>query len=326
MSSDFRWGILGTGGIARAFASDLALIEGHALTAVGSRSAEGAHEFASLFPGCQAHASYEELVASDVDAIYVATPHTYHSRHSLLALNAGKPVLCEKPFTIDAAEAATVIARSHELKLPLMEAMWTRFLPHIATLRTIIQSGTLGTIHTLTADHGQYLPIEKHPRLWLPELGGGALLDLGIYPLTLADIVLGEPSSITAVATLTELGVDLQTSMTLTYPSGAHALLTCTMANRTQVGAVISGDLARVEIDDFFFAPTAMRVITRDGDITEYPKRYDGNGLREEAREFARIVREGVLESPLAPHSMTMRLMDTMDEVRRQIGVNYPQV
>jgi len=322
--NNFRWGILGTGGIARAFAFDLALLADHSVAAVGSRSLESAQAFATDFPGAVAYGSYAELVTADVDAIYVASPHPMHEEHAMLAMRAGKPVLCEKAFTINLRQAENLVNYSHENQIPLMEAMWTRFLPHIHQIKEIIAAGTLGEIYTIHADHGQYIPIERALRLWEPELGGGALLDLGIYPLTLAHLVLGTPTTINAIATLTDKKVDLQTSMTLTYANGAHAMLSCTMAVRSSVAAVIAGEKARIEIDGSFYAPTSFRVITRDGEVTEYPKNYEGGGLREEAREFARVVRAGEIESPLMPHATSLELMRQMDQVRQQIGVAYP--
>jgi predicted dehydrogenase len=322
--SDFRWGILGSGGIARRFAEDLAHLDGHVVAAVGSRTQKSAEEFAALFPGCAPFSSYEDLVASDVDAIYVATPHPMHRDNALLAMKAGKPVLCEKAFTVNAAEAKDLIDYSQEHRIPLMEAMWTRFLPHIQAIKELINSGVLGEIHTVIADHGQFIPFSRAPRLWEPELGGGALLDLGIYPLTMAHIVLGSPKTIQAVATLTEKNVDLNTSMILTYESGAHAMLSCTMAARGSVSAMIAGDKARLEIDDYFFAPTSYRLITREGEVTEYAKDYEGVGLREEAAEFARVVRSGEIESPLMTHATSLLMMEQMDEIRSQIGLRYP--
>jgi predicted dehydrogenase len=322
--NSFRWGILGTGGIAQAFAKDLAYLDDHVVAAVGSRTIASAAKFASAFPGCVSYGSYDELVNADVDAIYVASPHPMHEEHAMLAMRAGKPVLCEKAFTINQRQARQLTDYSHAHNVALMEAMWTRFLPHIAQIKEIIAAGTLGEIHTVIADHGQYIPYERAARLWEPELGGGALLDLGIYSLTIAHLVLGNPSQIQAQATLTEKKVDLQTSMILTYPSGAHALLSCTMAVRSSVSAVIAGEKARIEIDGSFYAPTAFRVITRDGEVTKYPKNYQGGGLREEAREFARVVQSGEIESPLMPHATSLELMRQMDEIRRQIGVKYP--
>ena len=324
VTEDFKWGILGTGGIARAFAKDLSYLQGHRVAAVGSRTSASAAEFASEFPGATGYGSYEELVAADVDAVYVATPHTFHAENSLLALNAGKPVLCEKPFTINAKEARAVIDRAHELKLPLLEAIWTRFLPHIQQVREIIKSGVLGEIHTVIADHGQFLPEEIAPRLWRPELGGGALLDLGIYPITLAHLVLGAPQSFTVSATLTDEKVDNQISMIFDYPQGAQALLSATMLNRTAISGVISGSKARLEMDGFFFVPTTMRLISRDGQVQTFPNNYQGHGLREEAVEFARMVRANELESPLAPHATSLEIMELMDAIREKIGVTYP--
>ena len=323
--SNFRWAIIGTGGIARAFAEDLKRLDGHEVVAVGSRTIASAEDFSRQFPTATPYGSYEELVNVDADAVYVATPHPMHYENTLLAMRAGKAVLCEKAFTVNAAQARELVTYSQTHKIALMEAMWSRFLPHIQQVKRIISDGTLGEITNIIADHGQYIPYSRAPRLWEPELGGGALLDLGIYPLTLAHLVMGSPSSIRAEATLTDKGVDLNTSMLLRYSTGAHALLSCTMASRGKVGALIAGDKARIEIDGSFYAPTSFRVITRDGEVTEYPNTYEGHGLREEAAEFARIVRSGQIESPLMPHSVSIELMEMMDDIRAQIGVKYPQ-
>lgn len=322
--STFRWGIIGTGGIAQTFAEDLKRLDGHVVAAVGSRTLTSAQNFAKQFSDAVAYGSYEELVAADVDAVYVATPHPMHYENTLLAMRAGKPVLCEKAFTVNAKEARALVAFAQEQNIPLMEAMWSRFLPHMQLVKEIVSSGVLGEITNIVADHGQFIPYERAARLWEPELGGGALLDLGIYPLTLAHLILGSPISIHAEATLTEKKVDLNTSMMLRYASGAHALLSCTMASRGSVSAMIVGDRARIEIDGSFYAPTSFRVITRDGEVTEYPNKYEGHGLREEAAEFARVVRSGEIESPLMPHSTSIELMEMMDSIRAQIGVKYP--
>lgn len=322
--SEFRWGIVGTGGIAKAFAEDLGRLEGHRVVAVGSRNITSAKEFSTRFSDATPFGSYEELATSDVDAVYIATPHPMHYENALLAMRAGKPVLCEKAFTVNAKEARALVAYSQENRIPLMEAMWSRFLPHLQEIKAIVSQGVLGEIRYIAADHGQFIPYERAPRLWEPELGGGALLDLGIYPLTLAHLILGSPTSIHAQATLTEKKVDLTTSMILRYANGAHALLSCTMAARGSIGATIVGDKGRIEIEGPFYAPTSFKVITRDGEITEYPKRYEGLGLREEAREFARVVRSNEIESPLMTHQMSIELMEMMDSIRAQVGVIYP--
>ncbi len=322
---NFRWGLLGTGGIAKDFGRDLRRLAGHAVAAVGSRSLPTAKLFAADFPGCAAYGSYEDLVRdTTLDAIYVATPHPFHLPNTLLALHAGKPVLCEKPFAINAAQAKLMIDTARSSKLALMEAMKTRFLPHIHQVRKILASGLLGDIHLVQADHGQRLAPLKIPRLESPELAGGALLDLAVYPISLAHLVLGAPAKVTASASFTALGVDGQTSAIFDYASGAQAVLTANMLVTTPCAATINGSLGRIEIDRTFYSPTSMRVILNDGTVTQYPSDYQGRGLREEAREFARVVRAGLMESPYLTHHETLEIMRSMDEVRRQINLTYP--
>ena len=323
--SNFRWGILGTGGIARDFVEDLKHVDAHQVVAVGSRSLNKAENFISQIPGATAYGSYEELVNdSHLDAIYVATPHPMHQQHTELALNAGKPVLCEKPFAISAIEAESMVSTAGKNGVALLEAMWTRYLPHITQVREILTSGILGEIQTVEADHGQRLADQNIPRLVDPELGGGALLDLGIYPVSFAHLVLGTPSKITASAAMTALGVDSQTSAIFDYPGGAQAIINTTMIAQTPCRAVISGLKGRLEIDRTFYNPASMRVILFDGNVTEYPNTYLGHGLREQAIEMARVVRAGLLESPLMPWKESIAVMKTMDEIRSQIGLVYP--
>jgi predicted dehydrogenase len=321
----FRWGILGTGGIARDFARDLLRLSGHSVAAVGSRSLTTATLFAAEFPGCVAHGGYEDLVRdATLHAIYVATPHPFHVSNTLLALHAGKPVLCEKPFAINAAQATLMIDTARSSKLALMEAMKTRFLPHIHRVREILASGILGEVHLVQADHGQRLAPLKIPRLELPELAGGALLDLAVYPISFAHLVLGVPARITASSSFTETGVDGQSSAIFDYASGAQAVLTANMIVTTPCAATVNGSLGRIEIDRTFYSPTSMRVVLNDGTVTQYPSDYRGRGLREQASEFARVVRAGLTESPYLTHEETLQIVKSMDEVRRQIGLTYP--
>ena len=321
----FNWGILGAGGIAQAFVDDLSKAEGHKVVAVGSRSISKAQKFASKITDATAYGSYENLVADkNVDAIYVATPHPMHEEHSLLAMNAGKPVLCEKPFAMSAKQAQTMIDASHANGVALLEAMWTRYLPHIAMVRTILSSNILGQIQMVEADHGQRLADRGINRLVDPNLGGGAILDLGIYPISFAHLVLGSPAHITARAVMTDRGVDAQTSAIFDYNNGAQAIINTTIIAQTPCRAVVSGLLGRLEIDRTFYNPASMRVVLFDGTTTEYPNSYSGHGLREQAVEMARVVRAGLLESPLMPHQETISVMNSMDEIRRQIKLTYP--
>jgi predicted dehydrogenase len=323
-SEKFSWGILGPGGIAQAFAKDLALLQGHTIGAVGSRSLENAQKFAATFGGT-AYGSYEELVADpSIDAIYVATPHPAHHDNVILALNAGKPVLCEKPFSVNAHEAQAMIDAAARNGVALMEAMWARFLPHYAKVREIVESGVLGPILSIHADHGQRLADQGIARLIEPDLAGGALLDLGIYPVSFAHMILGTPAQITSTAVMTDKGVDAQTSMIFTYQDGAQAVLTTTMIEQTPCRAVVAGLNGWLEIDRTFYNPAAMRVVLNDGTTTEYPNTYKGHGLREQAEVFKQLVRSGKLESEILTWQATVEIMTTLDTVREQIGLKYP--
>ena len=322
--SNFNWGILGPGGIAKAFAGDLKKLDGHSIAAVGSRTLSNAQSFANTFGGT-AYGSYEELVADpQVDAIYVATPHPAHKENVILALNAGKPVLCEKPFAVNADEAQQMVDAAHKNGVALMEAMWARFLPHYAQVREIIQSGVLGKIHTIQADHGQRLADQNIPRLVEPSLAGGALLDLGIYPVSFAHMILGNPSKITSSAVLTDKGVDAQTSMIFDYADGAQAVLNTTMIEQTPCRAVVAGLNGWLEIDRTFYNPASMRVVLNDGTTTEYPSSYVGHGLREQAEVFKQLVTSGQQQSQILNWQDTVDIMKTLDQVRSQIGLKYP--
>jgi predicted dehydrogenase len=322
--SNFSWGILGPGGIAQAFAKDLTFIEGHTIGAVGSRSITNAQSFANTFGGT-AYGSYEELVAdSSIDAIYVATPHPAHHDNVIMALYAGKPVLCEKPFAVNAKQAQAMVDAAAKNEVALMEAMWARFLPHYAKVREIVASGVLGPILSIHADHGQRLADQGIARLVDPQLAGGALLDLGIYPISFAHMILGNPSSITSTAVMTDRGVDAQTSMIFNYDNGAQAVLTTTMIEQTPCRAVVAGLHGWLEIDRTFYNPASMRVILNDGSVTEYPNAYTGHGLREQAESFKQIVQSGAVESKVLTWKDTVDIMKSMDTVRSQIGLKYP--
>jgi predicted dehydrogenase len=240
MIEPLNWGLIGTGRIAETFAADLRLTDSGRIAAVGSRQMDSANRFADRFDIPNRHASYDALVADpDVDAVYVATPHPLHHSGALLALRAGKPVLVEKPFTMNAGEAQDLVATARAEGLFLTEAMWTRFLPHIAEIRRLLAERALGEIVTVTADHGQWFPKDRDSRFLAPELGGGALLDLGVYPVSFASMVLGKPGRIEVLVDPAFTGVDGQTSMLFGYPSGAQAVLTCTLAAKSPTRAAI---------------------------------------------------------------------------------------
>ena len=247
MTTPIRWGLMATGGIARAFAQDLRLLPDCELVAVGSRAQASADAFAADFAAPRAYGSYAELAADpEVDAVYVSPPHPGHAAATILALEHGKAVLCEKPFAMDRGEAQRMVDAARANGAFLMEAMWTRFLPHVARIREILAAGTLGEVVYVTAEHGQWFVEDAAHRLFAPLLGGGALLDLGIYPVSFAHFVLGAPRDVTAVSTPAFTGVDATTSMILRYDSGAHAVLTTSLAAASSNPATIYGTPARI--------------------------------------------------------------------------------
>jgi predicted dehydrogenase len=323
MTTPIRWGLMATGGIAHAFAHDLRLLPDAELVAVGSRARATAEAFAAEFGIPRAHASYAELAADpDVDAVYVSPPHPGHLPASLIALEQGKAVLCEKPFAMDRAEAQQMVDAARASGAFLMEAMWTRFLPHIARIREILAAGTLGEIVYVTAEHGQWFVQDAAHRLFAPVLGGGALLDLGVYPVSFAHFVLGAPRDITAVSTPAFTGVDGTTSMLLRYESGAHAVLTTTLAAASSNPAAIYGTEARIEIAGTFYVPSSFRVVSRTGEVLEqFTSPPGGRGMQYEAAEVNRCLREGLTESPLLPRDESLAIMGVLDEVRAQIAL-----
>jgi len=317
MAKALRWGILSTGGIARTFTKDLAHVDEGVAVAVGSRSFDSANAFADEFDIPHRYGSYEELVGDpDVDAIYVGTPHPMHHDNAILALEHGKHVLVEKAFTVTAAEAREVVDVARRKGLFAMEAMWTRFLPSVVAIRELIARGELGEIVSVEADHGQWFDPDPSFRLFAPELGGGALLDLGVYPVSFASMILGSPNRIVALWDPAFTGVDAQTSMLFGYESGAQAILTCTLRARSATRACVTGEQARIEIDGSFYSATAFSLIDRDGAIRRFDFPREGRGLLYDAQEVARCVEAGFLESPIMPLDETISIMETMDSVR----------
>lgn len=320
-----RWGILATGGIAHAFASDLR-VAGLDLVAVGSRSQESADAFAAEFTIPRAHASYEALVADpDVDIIYVSTPHPMHHAGAKLALEAGKHVLVEKAFTLNQAEAEDLQRIANGRGLLLMEAMWTRYLPHMVRIRELIESGSLGEIRAVTADHTQLISSNPAHRLNNLALGGGALLDLGIYPVSFIWDILGAPTSIKATARLIETGADAEVATMMTHEGGA---ISTSLSSSRAVGpntAAIIGTEARIEIDRVWYTPTSFRLVASDGTVwEEYTSKTDGRGMQYQAIAAERLVQSGTLEGDILPLTESVAIMGTLDEIRAQIGVSYP--
>ncbi len=318
-----RWGILGAGGIARTFARQVPAYSSGRVVAVGSRDRARAAAFAEELDIATAHGGYADLVgADDVDAVYVATPHSEHREHALLAIEAGKHVLVEKAFTRSAAEAREVFAAARERGVFVMEAMWTRFLPHMVAVRHLVRSGAIGEPVSVHADHGQRLDGNPDGRLLNLALAGGALLDLGVYPLSFAHDLLGTPDAVVAAGALAETDVDGQETVLLRYGHRALAVCSATLWARTPCRAAVSGTEGMIEIDGPFYGPTAFTVTRGDEQVTVRP-RHEG-GFQYEAAEVARCVAEGRTESETMSWADTLAVMTTMDEVRRQVGVVYP--
>jgi len=319
-----RWGILGPGSISKKFATGLKSVQNATIRAVGSRDAARADTFASTFGVPRTYGSYEALVADpEVDVIYIGTPHSFHKVHTILCLKAGKHVLCEKPFAINASEAEEMIRTTREKGLFLMEAMWSRYLPTIVKTRELIGAGKIGEVQLIQADFGFRAQVNPEGRLFNPSLGGGALLDVGIYPLSLAHMILGTPSGITSSATIGSTGVDEQTAIILSYDGGQMAILSTAIRTSTPQEATIIGTDGWIKIHRPWWISDTLTLYA-DGDKHTIPCPVTGNGYNYEAEEVGKCIRSGKLESDIMPLDETLSLMQVMDQIRKQIGLRYP--
>lgn len=323
-----RWGILGCGRIAGKFAEDLSLVTDAELTALGSSDLGKAKAFAQRFPARYVHGSYLELAANpEVDVIYVATPHALHHEHTLLCLRHRKAVLCEKAFAINHRQSSEMVATAREEKVFLMEALWTKFLPHYRTTLEMIASGRLGKVRSILANFG-FKPVDPVPdRLYNPSLGGGTLLDIGIYNVFLAQSILGVPDEIHAKMTPSHTGVDAQCAVTFHYRDGAIAHLFSTFLCNLATDADISGDSGRIRLTTRFYEPSATvefypgTVATR----TVIPvDRREGWGYHHEIEHVNECLRMGLTESPEMTHKDSLDLMETLDRIRKSAGIIYP--
>jgi predicted dehydrogenase len=324
-SPGLRWGILATGGIAHSFTSDLRTA-GLDIRAIGSRSAEGAEAFAHEYEIPRAHSSYESLVADDeVDIVYIATPHPMHAENALRAIENGKHVLVEKAFALTGDEAAEVEAAAVSAGVLAMEAMWTRYLPHMVRIRELVAAGDLGEIRVAYADHSQKLSTDPTHRLNALELGGGALLDLGIYPVSFVWDLLGAPTAISARGRLSETGADTEVATLFTHEGGAVSTTVSSSRAAGPVTAHVVGTEGRIDIDRTWYAPTIFRVTRPDGSVAEeFVPQGDGRGMQYQALAAERIVAEGRRDSDILPLAETVAIMRALDDIRAQLGVRYP--
>jgi predicted dehydrogenase len=324
VTDTIRWGIAATGHVAERFVVGLGQLADAEVVAVGSRSPDRAQAFGERHGIAHRHGTLDALAAdAAVDAVYVASPHVRHEHDTLLFVRAGKAVLCEKPFALNRAQAERMVAAAREERSLLMEAMWSRFLPAYATLRDVLAEGTLGTPLVVEADFGFRRPLDPAHRLFDPALGGGALLDLGIYPLQLASLVLGPPDDVVARGHLGRTGVDEHVAAVLHHPSGGLAVIKAAVRVALSCGARVSGSRGWVELPPFMHAPDHLVVGTAAG-AERIDCGWEGEGLRFQAEEVHRCLRAGVVESPLMPLDETLSLAGTLDAVRAQIGLVYP--
>jgi predicted dehydrogenase len=327
MNETIKWGILGTGRISRAFAEGLKCTSNGSLHGVASRTKTNADLFGEEWEVPRAFENYQALAESDeIDAVYIATPHTQHAENSILCMKNGKSVLCEKPFAVNSAQVEKMMAQAKESNVLLMEGMWSRFPPLMYKLREILSSGQIGEIRTLQADFG-FSPPSRDPkgRLFNLELAGGSLLDIGIYPISLASMVMGRPDSFVSDWHCGPTGVDEQASLVFKYKNGSMALLHSSLESETRQEAFISGTEGNILIHKQCWKPQKMTVdFLRSGktDVIEMP--FVGNGFNYEAEAFGELMLSGKKESPIMPLNESLEIIKLMDEIRSSWGLKYP--
>ncbi|MCY2686657.1 Gfo/Idh/MocA family protein [Salinimicrobium sp. TH3] len=318
-----KWGIIGPGKIAKKFTTSLKEVKDAELFAVASRSTERATAFAKEAGAKKAYGSYEEMLQDEeIDVVYVATPHVFHYEHTLLCLDHGKPVLCEKPFAINREQVEEMISTAREKQVFLMEAMWTPFLPHIQYLMEELQSGKYGSIRKLTADFGFDAPFDENGRLFRKSLGGGSLLDIGIYPVFLALHTLGVPENIEANAKLGTTEVDENCDVYFRYPNGAKAELKSSITEKTPTTAEFELEKASIRISSRWHEPSTVSITTAEGTIS---KTFDvaSYGYEYEAKHIQEMLRKGRIESNVMTPEKSLELITVLDEIRKQIGLEY---
>jgi len=321
----FRWGIAGTGRIASDFVDGLRQVPDADVVAVCSRDSKKASQFAGQRAIPRSYGSYEALAEDpNVDIVYVATPNSRHRSDTEMYLRAGKHVLCEKPFALNLAEAKSMIRTSRDTNRFVMEAIWSRFLPVYVALGNVLSSQPLGRISRVEADFGFKAPTDAGHRLNDPALGGGSVLDLGIYCLHFARFVLGGHDSVTAIGELNSQGVDIDATYTLGYSSGATATLRSSLKEATPCTATIIGERGSITLASRMHVSPGF-AIALNGQAEVYHRHDEnGQGLRHQVFEVHRCIEQGFIESPRLTHSETLAYAETMDEIRRQLGVRYP--
>lgn len=326
MGRKFRWGIIGLGKIANKFAQDIQLIPNAEVYAVASSSKERAKAFAEKYQATLAFGSYEAISkCEELDAIYIATPHTGHCENTLMCLENKIPVLCEKPFAMNTREVKMMIESAKQNDIFLMEALWTQFIPAYQKMQRVIRKGMIGEVINLRADFSFPAPFLPEQRAYNRDLGGGALLDIGIYPVFFALSILGKPEKIKAIATFGKTNVDESCFMIFKYPDDQMAILDCSFKVKTNVEAYIYGEEGSIYLPTRFHHPTRMSVQLYSGESHDISIPYQGNGYYHEAIEVMNCIKEGKKESDLMPLNQSMNLIETLDWVRKEAGIVYPK-
>lgn len=321
MKKNYKWGILGAGKIANKFCQAMSVVEGGEVYAVASREIEKAKEFGEKFDAKKCYGSYEELVRDEeVDIVYIATPHVFHFEQTLQCFEKNKHVLCEKPLTVSARQTAELIRKSAEKNLFLMEGMWTLCMPFAQKIRETIASGKIGKVRCVSAEFG--FASEKDPknRIWNKELGGGSLLDVGVYNIFLATTILGDPSEIKSLAKISETGIDEYVNLVMNYSSGATAQSLSSVIYNTDTDASIFGEKGRIVIKDPWSKATDLIIYANYQEVETFSKPHDCNGFEYEIREAMRCLDAGERESPLVPHHLSLSVSKIMDQVLEQTG------
>lgn len=324
MNGKLRWGMMGPGEITLTILRDF----GHAgitFDAVGSRSIDRAKAYSQTHGIAKFYGSYEALVSDqELDVIYIATTHNAHFENAKLALSAKKHVLLEKPFTLNAIQAKALAQLAKDNDVFLMEAMWTRFLPNHTTLFEKIGEGLIGEPLYLIADHNQHLPKDLVPRLYDSSLGGGSLIDLGVYPISFAHRIFGSPTKVQASASLLPAGIDEAVAAIFDYPGGKQAIVHSSMRVSGPTRAFVLGDKGRIELEKSFYEHSSFTVYDlNDKEIYKYEGNIEGRGMQFQALEVERCIRAGLRQSPTMSLDETIEIMEVMDQIRQQTGIEY---
>ncbi len=324
MNKNYRWGIIGAGRIAEKFCSAIAVVKGSEVYAVASHDLSKAKEYAEKFNAGKYYNSYEDLVKDEnVDIVYIATPHAFHLEQAMLCFNNGKAVLCEKPMSLSYKQSAAMAGAATEKKLFLMEGMWSRFMPSIEKILSLIKEDAIGKLQYLSVDFGFTAPYDIEGRLFNKNLGGGSVLDIGVYAIFLSTLLFGEPACIKSVSKLSATGVDEYANMILQYPGGETAHLLTSIIFNTSLEAEIIGTGGRIKIKNPWYKATEFTLYATGMEPQNFSMPHEANGFEHEIREVMHCLDNGLLQSPKMPHAFTLSISKIMDEVLEQAGVKY---